>query len=89
MEQKSGKGSLIIITIFAFFLGAAAFYGLIKIYPTVVLKEVTKLDKKVTITDNGIAESVDKVYDSVVVVSTYTGNTKKASGTGFVYKNGR
>ena len=86
MEQNSKKGSLVIIAIVAFFLGAGALYGLIKLYPAVILKEVTKLDKKVTITDNGIAESVEKVYDSVVVVTTYTGNSKKASGTGFVYK---
>ena len=86
MEKNTKSGGLVIVAIIAFFIGAAAFYGLIKLYPTVILKEVTKLDKKVTITDTGIAESVDKVYDSVVVVSTYKNNAKVASGTGFVYK---
>ena len=86
MNENRKSGLIVVIAIVAFFLGAAALYGLIKIYPAVILKEVTKLDKKVTITDTGIAESVDKVYDSVVVVSTYSNNTKKASGTGFVYK---
>ena len=80
------KNSTIVVAIIAFFIGALAFYGVIKLFPTVVLKEITKLEKKVNITDNGIAESVDKVLDSVVVVSTYKNNTKAASGTGFVYK---
>lgn len=86
MENNKRHGGLVIAFIITFFLGAAALFGLIKLYPAIVLKEVTKLEKNVTITDNGIAESVEKVYDSVVVVSTYKNNTKAASGTGFVYK---
>ncbi len=42
--------------------------------------------KDVTITDTGIAESVSKVYDSVVVVETYVKGQLYATGTGFVYK---
>lgn len=42
--------------------------------------------KDVTITDTGIAESVSKVYDSVVVVETYVNGQLYATGTGFVYK---
>lgn len=84
--EKDNKLNIAIIIIIAFFVGAAAFYGLIKLFPTTVLKEITKLEKKVSITDTGIAEAVDKVYDSVVVVSTYNDNSKIASGTGFVYK---
>jgi len=42
--------------------------------------------KDVTINDTGIAESVSKVYDSVVVVKTYVKGQLYATGTGFVYK---
>ena len=84
--ENNKKSNTVVIFIVAFFIGAAAFYGLIKLFPTTVLKEITKLEKKVNITDTGIAEAVDKVYDSVVVVSTYSDNSKIASGTGFVYK---
>lgn len=42
--------------------------------------------KDVTINDTGIAESVSKVYDSVVVVETYVDGQLYATGTGFVYK---
>ncbi len=44
------------------------------------------ITKDVTITDTGIAESVSKVYDSVVVVETYVNGELYATGTGFVYK---
>ena len=84
--ENNKKSNTVVIFIVAFFIGAAAFYGLIKLFPTTVLKEITKLEKKVNITDTGIAEAVDKVYDSVVVVSTYSDNSKIASVTGFVYK---
>jgi serine protease Do len=42
--------------------------------------------KNVTITDKGLADSVSKVYDSVVVVKTYVKGELYATGTGFVYK---
>ena len=41
--------------------------------------------KQVSITDNGIAEAVSKVYDSVVVVENYKKDTLISTGTGFVY----
>lgn len=40
----------------------------------------------VTITDTGISASVNKVYDSVVVVETFAKNKLYATGTGFVFK---
>lgn len=76
----------IVVGLLGFFIGAAILYGLIKFFPAVFLKETTMLKKDVTIVDTGIAESVEKVYDSVVVVSTYKNKTKIASGTGFVFK---
>ena len=39
-----------------------------------------------TVTDTGIADAVDKVYDAVVVVKTYINKELYATGTGFVYK---
>ena len=48
--------------------------------------ETTKLEKDVTITETGIADAVEKVYDSVVVVETYNNDTLYSTGTGFVFK---
>lgn len=46
--------------------------------------ETTK--EEVTVTDSGIADAVEKVYDSVVVVESYVNDRLYATGTGFVYK---
>lgn len=75
-----------IILILVFFLGATSMYLVFHFYPNIIGTTITRLDKNVTITDTGIAEAVDKVYDSVVVVNTYVKEQAYASGTGFVYK---
>lgn len=46
----------------------------------------TTINKDVTITDTGIASSVDKVMNSVVVVQTYQNNKLYSTGTGFVFQ---
>ncbi len=42
--------------------------------------------EEVTVTDTGIADAVEKVYDSVVVVESFVNDRLYATGTGFVYK---
>lgn len=42
--------------------------------------------KNVNITENGIADSVEKVIDSVVVVENYKNGKLASTGTGFVFK---
>lgn len=74
-------GSYIVI----FFIGCLVMYGVIYFFPTSITESITKVEKDVTVTDTGIADAVEKVYDAVVVVSTYKDNTYYASGTGFVY----
>lgn len=59
----------------------AAFY---KYYLENLVIETTK--REVTVTDTGISEAVDKVYDAVVVVESYYRGQLYATGTGFVYK---
>lgn len=78
----------VIICIATFFLGVAAMYGVIRFFPTSLTTITTRLEKDVTVTDKGIADAVDKVYDSVVVVKTYKDGVVNSSGTGFVYKAG-
>ena len=75
-----------IILIITFLLGALALYGIFYFFPNVIGTTVTKLEKDVTVTDEGIADAVEKVYDSVVVVNTYVNGEAYSSGTGFVYK---
>lgn len=51
-----------------------------------VTTNVTKTEKEVTVTDTGIADAVEKIYDSVVVVKNYVYNQLYSTGTGFIYK---
>ena len=47
---------------------------------------ITKTEKEVTVTDEGIADAVDKIYDAVVIVEV--GNSKDnitGWGSGVVY----
>ncbi len=46
----------------------------------------TKCTNKVIIDDKGISEAVQKVYDAVVMIQNYQGNSVASTGTGFVYK---
>lgn len=47
--------------------------------------ETTKLEKSITVTDAGIADAVEKIYDSVVVIETFVNDRAYATGTGFVF----
>ena len=86
MENNKSITRNIILIVICFFGGAMIMYGLIYTYPQKFSTVTTKLEKDVTVNEKGISDAVDKVYDSVVVVSTYKDSTLLASGTGFVYK---
>ena len=88
LEKKNNNSTRNIIACIAiFFIGALIMYGVIYYYPQKFSTVTTKEEKNVTVTDEGIADAVEKVYDAVVVVSTYKDTTLVASGTGFVYKS--
>ena len=72
-----------VITTLICFALFGAFYKFV--LPHMVV-ETIKYDKSVTITDAGIADAVEKVYDSVVVVETFSKGNLYATGTGFVFK---
>ena len=64
-------------------IGAAGMYGVIKLMPGTTI--VNKLEKEVTVNEQGIADAVEKVYDSVVVVENLKGGELQATGTGFIF----
>ena len=76
-----------IILLVAFLLGALGMFALVKYYPVAITNNVTKTVKDVTVTETGIADAVEKVYDSVVTVETYKSGKLYGTGTGFVYKD--
>ena len=75
----------IIFTILIFILGIITSLLVIYKYPNIFKINTTKLEKSVTITDNGISDAVEKVYDKVIIVTTYNNNQKYSSGSGFIY----
>ena len=90
MEKKEKNGmstaKVVVIAIVMFFVGAGGLYALMYFYPDPFVKTISEEIKNVTITDTGLADAVDKIYDAVVVVKTYKNNQLYSTGTGFVYK---
>ena len=84
--MKKNKLGNILLVIFAFFVGATGMYLLVNYSPKSVQTIVNKSEKEVTVTDTGIADAVEKIYDAVVVVGGYTNGVLSSSGTGFVYE---
>jgi len=85
MTQKKWT---IIVSIIASFIGACGMYLIVYFFPIYTNKDtiVNRSEKEITITDQGIADAVEKLYDAVVMVEHYRKDTKYGSGTGFVYK---
>lgn len=86
MKKFKNKWTWFIIII-ALFIGAGSMYLLMYYYPINGKTVINKSEKEVTVTDNGIADAVEKLYDAVVMVYTYKSNELYSSGTGFVYKS--
>ena len=83
----SNKLKNIIITILLTFTCCLLIFGIFyEVYLKDLVVEKTKIQKDVTVTDSGIADAVDKVYDSVVVIENYINDRVGSSGTGFVFK---
>ena len=77
---------IILLSTSIFILGITGTFLIIDKYPSLFHETITKLEKDVTITESGIADAVEKVYDSVIVVSTYKQNQLIGTGSGFIYK---
>lgn len=83
-EHKSV--SPIISAVITFIICLIIFGAFYNFYLKDMVIEKTILEKDVTVTDKGIADAVEKIYDAVVVVESYTKDTLTSSGSGFVYK---
>ena len=84
----NNSNSIIKTIIITSFLTVFLMFGLFYLYDNYI-KDNSVIDfsnKNVTINDSGIANSVDKVYDSVVVVKSLVNGDVYGSGSGFVFK---
>lgn len=73
---------LVIIILLGFFAGSLYIWR----YFENSSNNINYSNKKVTIDDTGIADAVEKVYDSVVVVENHVNGRLYGTGSGFVYK---
>ena len=86
-ERRPRKDNKVLVTAIVTALVCCGLFALFYKYVLPhMLVETIKYDKSVTITDSGIADAVEKVYDSVVVVETFSKGNLYATGTGFVFK---
>lgn len=89
-EKKNNKSVQIFIGVAIFILIVVALIDVVMNY--VPLNELFSKNvnyttsKEVTVTDKGIADAVDKVYDATVIVKVGSGNKLTGWGSGFVYK---
>ena len=92
MKNKISFG---IIVLFAFLLGGISMYYFSLKNRVVVTEEGEKVEVSNTckscsstvIMENGsLSASVEKTFNSVVMIRTYTNNKLKGSGSGFIYK---
>lgn len=89
MEENKPKNQTLrngLILIVIYFIGMASMFGIFYFFPNTKEVTETRLKKEVTVNENGIADAVEKLYDSVVVINTYINGKAYAQGTGFVYK---
>lgn len=85
-NKNNNTGVILIVTMLLSFV-----CGIVGAYLVVNSMSVSeKVVKNVTtseLIENSISSSVDKVYDSTVVVKSYSKNSLISTGTGFIYKN--
>lgn len=80
------KINYIVVIILSTFVGAGIMYGIMKTIPSTASSVINLSENKVTVTDKGISDGVDKVKESVVVVMALNEGKVVSSGTGFAYK---
>lgn len=89
-NKKSNKGLQILIIVLVIALGITIIVDLLMNY--VPLKDIFSqtvnynTQKEVTVTDKGIADAVEKLYDATVIVEVGSGNKLSGWGSGVVYE---
>ena len=84
--DKFKKVAIGLLTTCIFLLGSVVTIVVIKYFPSSVNETKIKNIQEIKITENGIADSVAKVYDAVVIVKSLNNQKLISSGTGFVFK---
>jgi len=83
-KTNNEKLKTILLTILLIAIGAGGMYAFLYFVPKTTI--INKSEKEVTVNENGIADAVEKVYDSVVIVEVYQKDKLYGTGSGFIYK---
>lgn len=66
-------------------IGAFGMYYVLSNYDLQTNEITTKIQKEVTVNENGISDGIENIYDSVVVVENYQKSRLAGIGSGFIY----
>ena len=84
---------IIFVAIISSFLGSITMFYLIKYKPSYeennsnTTNTTSKIQRNVTVTDTGISEGIENIYNAVVVVENYQNSKLAGIGSGFIYDN--
>ncbi len=85
--NKNAKTAFVIIG--SFIIGAVLTLSIFKFTPimdSLLKTTIVKENGKVILEDGSLADSVEKVYDAVVLIQGYKNEQTSSTGTGFFYK---
>ncbi len=87
-DKKKNTNKTVLVVIITVLSTIILMIGCLYLYDNYIKDShvINTSNKNVTVDDTGIADAVEKVYDSVVVVENYAGGNLYASGSGFVFK---
>ena len=84
--MESRKNNYLLVVIVSVFVGIIGTIFVYKKMPQ-ELKTIEKQEKNITINESDtLKSSIEKIYNAVVLVETYRGNSVYSTGTGFIYK---
>ena len=83
-KKNSNTGIVLIVSILLSFI--CGMFGAYLISQTVSVPSVVKNITTSELVENSISSSVDKVYNSTVVIIGFSNKKQKSTGTGFIYK---
>ena len=83
-KQKNNTGIVLIVSILLSFI--CGMLGAYLISQTVSVEQVVKNITTSELVENSISSSVDKVYQSTLVITAYKDGKQISTGTGFIYK---
>ena len=88
MEKKGNNKNTILFAIILILIFGLIGYDVYLNYNKKIIQttNITKTEKEVTVTDKGIAEAVDKLYNATVIVEIVERSQTVGWGSGFVYK---